>query len=516
MIGILENSPGGRGHSIRVLGLLVALGSWTGGCAGDEGCPVPMFECGGECRDVTSDSENCGGCALACGPGYVCEDASCTLSCLDGYTVCTDVCRDLSVDFYNCGMCGLVCSAGNVCLEGSCQPDCPDGYSACSGTCKNLVNDPSNCGECGNVCADGEVCLSGACSFTCPSPYVDCSGSCADLQIDHRNCGACGTACAPGQVCEASACVNSCIEGLTMCSGACSDLMRDPENCGSCASRCGTGENCYEGTCIAACPGGFSDCSGTCRDLDSDRLNCGACETECLEGELCVSGACEVTCASPLVECSGVCSDRDSDPHNCGTCGTRCGMSEGCVSGSCVGITCLLVEDFEAGGSWPLSPWVAHASGGTLTTTAAHDGTYGLEDAGWSYRTDVSTGSGARLTWWVHTDTSSSGRVYLGFDSSSTGCKSFVVAPNTTEIMFMNNSSWSFSTFARVTQSFSADHWYLAEVTIAGSVATGRLYDSDGSTLINTTTYDYGSVGTGGVAIRSFGGIGVDTITLCP
>ena len=497
---------------ILVLGL--ALG--TEGCAGDETCSIPMIDCGGFCADVTSDPANCGGCGIECDPGHVCQVAACVLSCLDGATECGGVCRDLSTDGYNCGMCDLVCASGHQCIDGSCQPDCPDGYTACSGTCKNLSNDPANCGDCGNACADGEVCMSGACTFTCPSPYVDCSGSCADLSTDHLNCGSCGNACLSGQVCEAGSCANSCLEGLTMCSGACADLMRDPENCGSCASRCLTGENCYDGTCIAACPGGFTDCSGTCRDLDSDRTNCGACENECLDGERCISGACDVTCASPLVYCSGMCSDLSSDPDNCGSCGTTCGMSEGCVSGTCRGITCILVEDFEAGGSWPLSPWVAHASGGTLTTTAAHDGTYGLEDSGWCYRTDVSTGSGARFTWWVHTDTSSSGRIYLGFDSSSSGCKSFVLAPNTTDLMFMTNSGWSFTNHAVVSQSYLADHWYLAEVTISGSVASGRLYDSDGSTLINTTTYDYGSIGTGGAAIRSFGGIGVDTITLCP
>jgi hypothetical protein len=346
---------------------------------------------------------------------------------------------------------------------------------------------------------------------------VDCSGACADLNTDHMNCGACGNACLSGQICEAGSCVNSCIEGLTLCSGACFDLMRDPDNCGACARSCGSGENCYDGECIAACPGGFTDCSGSCRDLDSDRLNCGACENECAAGEVCNASTCEVTCASPLVICSGECVNTSYDPRHCGGCGSACSMGQGCVSGTCRDISCLLVEDFEAGGSWPISPWVrASGTDGTVTTTMAHDGTYGLEDPDWSYRTDVVAGSGARLTWWVYTSSATSGRLYLGFDATSSGCKSFVIAPNTTDIMFQTNSGWGFSSHATVNQTFTASHWYLAELTIAGSVATGRLYDSDGSTLLNSTSHDFGSIGSGGVALRSFGSTGVDTIILCP
>ena len=46
-----------------------------------------------------------------------------------------------------------------------------------------------------------------------------------------------------------------------------------------------------------------------------------------------------------------------------------------------------------------------------------------------------------------------------------------------------------------------------------GGSYTGRLYASDGTTLINTLAVDYGSALPGGVAMRGFGATDIDTIT---
>jgi hypothetical protein len=286
-------------------------------------------------------------------------------------TECSGVCRDLMTDTGNCGACGMTCGTGTICVDGACTPDCPEGYTNCDGTCRDLDHDPSNCGACSAACAAGEVCLTGTCTFACPSPYTDCSGSCADLSTDHMHCGACGNACDPGEVCQAGSCVISCLDGLTLCSGACADLMRDPDNCGACGAACGTGEVCYDGTCTTSCPGGFTDCSGSCRDLDSDRLNCGACDAPCGDGEVCESGACTVRCVSPLVNCSGVCSDTRYDPNNCGACGTRCGSTEACVDGSCETTSSRTVLVYYQSFSSPPEPAgvAATALGWTVTTT---------------------------------------------------------------------------------------------------------------------------------------------------
>lgn len=49
----------------------------------------------------------------------------------------------------------------------------------------------------------------------------------------------------------------------------------------------------------------------------------------------------------------------------------------------------------------------------------------------------------------------------------------------------------------------------------AGGVAEGRLYDEDGTTLLNTVRHDYGSERTGGMALQTFARVSADTIEVC-
>jgi hypothetical protein len=271
------------------------------------------------------------------------------------------------------------------------------------------------------------------------------------------------------------------------------------------------------------CPAPLADCGGFCTNTVIDPENCGACGTVCSGAHAtgyCAASTCGLICDTNYADCdvtysSGCEANLMRDTSNCGTCGTVCATDEVCYLGTCAVLTCLVVEDFEAG-TWPVSPWIAHGSGGSVTSTAAHDGSYGLVDPGWYYRTDYSITDGMTYTAWVHTTTATGGRLYFGFDATSSGCKSFVLAPNTTDLMFMTNSGYSYTNHAVVSQTYLADHWYFIEVIITGTTATGNLYDSDGATLLNTTSYTYGSMGTGGFSIRSFSGMGVDTIEYCP
>ena len=65
-------------------------------------------------------------------------------------------------------------------------------------------------------------------------------------------------------------------------------------------------------------------------------------------------------------------------------------------------------------------------------------------------------------------------------------------------------------------QTYIAGRWYLLEVEIgAGGVAMGRLYDSDGTTLLGSVSHTFGSFGSGGVAFRGFSSIAIDTIRFC-
>jgi uncharacterized repeat protein (TIGR01451 family) len=174
-----------------------------------------------------------------------------------------------------------------------------------------------------------------------------------------------------------------------------------------------------------------------------------------------------------------------------------------------------VIEDFESG-IWPHTPWVSVSGGtfGTISSSYAHDGNYGLRDPEWMYRTNVSLGNiGDRLSWWVRPASGSGGRAYLGFGASAGGCWSAVVAPNTSQFMIQQNSGYGFATVTNASQTWQANKWYLVTVQfVSTSSVTCNLYDSDGTTLLNSLS---GSSITGlpsGVAIRSFGAFSLDTV----
>lgn len=170
-----------------------------------------------------------------------------------------------------------------------------------------------------------------------------------------------------------------------------------------------------------------------------------------------------------------------------------------------------VIEGFETGGFGPA--WVG--SGGTVGAGGAHDGSFGLVDSNshWYYRTDAAAAitTGSTLSAWVRGGT---GRAYLGFGASSAGASSFVVGFNSNQIMFQNNDSYGFSTTTTHPFSLTQGKWYLASINF-GAQIVGNLYDSDGTTLLTSLTatgLDHGA--TGGVALRSFSGVNVDTVSL--
>jgi len=123
-------------------------GGSLGQCECPQGNPLPdggstILLCNGSCTDITTDPDNCGGCA---------------------------------------GSGGSVCGSTQVCAPndaggGSCQANCGTAV-ACNGACVTLSTDPNNCGACGNVCAQGYNChptASGSPAGTClPNVVVSC------------------------------------------------------------------------------------------------------------------------------------------------------------------------------------------------------------------------------------------------------------------------------------------------------------------------------------------------------
>ncbi len=203
---------------------------------------------------------------------------------------------------------------------------------------------------------------------------------------------------------------------------------------------------------------------------------------------------------------------RDAGAHDAGP-GDAGHPDAGHADAGPLGCTLSTVETFEAG-SWPVAPWVTEGTGGTVETSSAHDGTYGLLDPGWHYDPGISVGRpGDRIRAWTR---GSSGRFYLGFGASSSGARSFAAAWNSDDVRFQDNPGYAHVELTNTEHRLETARWYLLEVEFgSGGLVTGRLYDSDGVTVLATLTHDYGTSQVGGIAVRGFRGTSIDTIAIC-
>lgn len=172
-----------------------------------------------------------------------------------------------------------------------------------------------------------------------------------------------------------------------------------------------------------------------------------------------------------------------------------------------------LIDGFESG-VWPAAPWVSVGGGGTALAASAHDGSYGLQDPGWYYRTDISIGTaGESLSWWVRPSNATSGRSYLGFGASAAGCFSVVTEVNGNSFAIQQNTGYAFVDVANVAQTYLRGQWYKVEVKFNSTTSvTANLYDSDGTTLLNTVSYGAVTGLPGGIAVRSIVSFDLDTI----
>jgi hypothetical protein len=110
--------------------------------------PTSLLGTGGTTGSGGSSSEGTGG-------------ASAT--CAEGLELCGEQCVDLSSDSDNCGECGVACRADEVCSQGECTSECAVGLTQCDQECVNLDSSILHCGECGNSCREGQQCVAGEC-----------------------------------------------------------------------------------------------------------------------------------------------------------------------------------------------------------------------------------------------------------------------------------------------------------------------------------------------------------------
>jgi hypothetical protein len=403
-----------------------------------------------------------------------------------------------------------------------------------------------------------------------PGTGVDGGGPGTD--IDANMGGPCGTVmCGANSSCDTSSGTPTCKcdQGFAMMGTVCADV----DECTAGTAVCDPNAMCVNqiGSYTCMCKSGFMGDGHTCTDMDECTTGMAACDPNATCAN--TPGAYTCTCNPGWMGPGTVCTDVDECTTGMATCdpnatcantpgsyqcncnpgwtasGSACVDVNECTSGTagcdihalctntpgsftcmcnvgwvgdgftCMpGPSCTTVEDFESGawpGSWSLS--TAGGGGGSVATTSAHDGAWGLADSGSSWWVKSSTlvgTAGGRLTAWVR---GTGGRAYIGFDATLSGGKSFVIGPNTGTILFQDNAGWGYTEFTMSPISLTAGTWYKAEIVFnGGGSVTGNLYASDGVTLVSTVGYTYPSIGVNGVSLRSFGGMDIDSIVWCP
>ena len=113
---------------------------------------------------------------------------------------------------------------------------------------------------------------------------------------------------------------------------------------------------------------------------------------------------------------------------------------------------------------------------------------------------------GDTISVWLQFAGSADGRAYFGFGASAGGTLSIVAAPNTGQLILQNNVGWNFTQLAAVNQSYLPNHWYRLEVDWGTSgTIVGKLFDSNGTTLLNSVTAATNAITSGGIAFRAIG-----------
>ena len=178
--------------------------------------------------DCVSGEECVGGGGVLTRDG-VCVDRSLesgenSQDCEEDETFCDGECVDIDSDHEHCGGCGQVCSADvegavGVCVEGSCGEVCEvDDEQICGGGCVDVNSDVDHCGDCNQACDSSELidggvaqCVDGQCDVDCAMEEEEiCDSQCVDPDSDLDHCGGCGLHCASGECtdgqCEPFAC----------------------------------------------------------------------------------------------------------------------------------------------------------------------------------------------------------------------------------------------------------------------------------------------------------------------
>ncbi|MGB2820667.1 MAG: proprotein convertase P-domain-containing protein, partial [Phycisphaerae bacterium] len=178
----------------------------------------------------------------------------------------------------------------------------------------------------------------------------------------------------------------------------------------------------------------------------------------------------------------------------------------------------ILIDDFEDGNLVEYTE-VVPGSGGFTNPFAAHDGGYGAVGMDWMYRDDPAAlvERGDVISAWVRFANNATGSAALAFGMSANEWYSLQLQPEYNSLDLYQQHATGFYRFGDSEQVYLPDKWYRVEVVWGASGAIeGRLYDSDGVTLLNTVTGYDTTIASGGIGFRGSGTGSVrqfDTIT---
>src|SRR5262249_18365535 len=202
--------------------------------------------CNGTCKDVVTDSQNCGGCGNTC--PTTCKGTT-RVNCVNGigsghtYSFLVQDQRSKCLSYFVTYTANSL-SEATQCAQNQYPPwsyvvgatplsnftfgvYCPD-YSGGCWPCRQVTvlapsaADAQSCIQFQNLgCTVASSCQ------VCSAGFTDCCGACKDLLHDVQNCGGCNQPCSPGTAC---------------CGGLCIDLQNDSSNCGSCGRACTGGK----------------------------------------------------------------------------------------------------------------------------------------------------------------------------------------------------------------------------------------------------------------------------------
>lgn len=165
-----------------------------------------------------------------------------------------------------------------------------------------------------------------------------------------------------------------------------------------------------------------------------------------------------------------------------------------------------VIEDFETDSIWVWKPWVNLINDRSIkTVSAAHLGKFGLNCQGEAYvdRTDKEIGlPGQAISWWMRFQSNTRANCGFAINASSQGFF-LCIDPSTNTLHFAKSADYTYPLLKVVSQKYKLNVWYRAEVIFNTTTnVTGKLYASNGTTLLNSITLEIPNLSLGGISFN--------------